>query len=164
VTHRSRTEKGKRKWKHWRRCAQEKFWSCETISQRQITSIIVVPNFHAVAKLVEELCYKAEGCGLYSRLSDWNHVETGFFSGRATGYELDGRGSISSIGKFFLFPLTPIPALGLTQPYFQRLFRVIFSCAKRSGREATTHLPVPKSRMVVVSLHSAIRLHGIVLN
>jgi hypothetical protein len=79
--------------------------------------------------------------------------------GIATGYELDGRGSIPGRGKIFLFSTASRPALGFTEPPTQWIPGALSLGLKRAGREAATHLhPVSTSRMVELYLHSPICL------
>jgi hypothetical protein len=56
--------------------------------------------------------------------------------GIATGYELNGRGSIPSRGKIFLFYVASRPTLGPTQPPIQWVPRAGFPWIKRPGRKA----------------------------
>jgi hypothetical protein len=50
-----------------------------------------------------------------------------------------GRGFYFRQGRKFLFPTTPISALGLTQPYI-RCTGIILPKVERSGRDVTSHL------------------------
>jgi hypothetical protein len=83
----------------------------------------------------------------------------------ATGYGLDGRGSIPGKGKRFIScPQCPDrlcrPPRHLSYGYC-RLFPLGSS---GRGVKLTTHLHLaPRSRMVKLHLHSSIRLHGVVL-
>jgi hypothetical protein len=54
----------------------------------------------------------------------------------ATGYGLDGRGSIPSRDKIFLFYVTSRPAVGPTQPPIQCVPGAVSPGVKRQGREA----------------------------
>jgi hypothetical protein len=56
--------------------------------------------------------------------------------GTATGYELDGRGSIAGGGKIVLFSAAPIPALAPTQSPIQWILGALSQEVKRQEREA----------------------------
>jgi hypothetical protein len=78
-------------------------------------------------------------------------------AGIATGYGMDGRGSILGRSKIFVF-IASRPALGPTQPPIQWLFPGL-------GVKLPTYLHlVLRSRMVELYLHSPIYLHDLVLN
>jgi hypothetical protein len=66
--------------------------------------------------------------------------------GTATGYELNGRGSIPGLGKIFLFSTGFRPAIGPTQTHSQWVREAISLGIKWPGREAD-HLP-PSSAAV----------------
>jgi hypothetical protein len=54
----------------------------------------------------------------------------------ATGYGLDGRGSIPGKGQIFLFSTASIPVLGPVQPAIQWVPGPLSPEVKRQGREA----------------------------
>jgi hypothetical protein len=88
-----------------------------------------------------------------------------FSVGIATGYGLDGAGSIPGGSK--IFPSAQLPGqnwdpLSLLSNEHRGLFPRGYS---GRGVKLTTHIHlVPSSRKVELYLHSLLRLHGIVLN
>jgi hypothetical protein len=82
----------------------------------------------------------------------------------ATGYGLDGRGSILGKGKIFLLSIASTPGLGSTQPPVQWVPKALCPGVKRPELEADHFYLVLRSRMVDLYLHSSRCLHDIVLN
>jgi hypothetical protein len=87
----------------------------------------------------------------------------------ATGYELNGRRSQSSISgmvKNFFFFTSSRPALGPSQPLFQKEPGALSPGVKLPKREAD-HSPPPSAEVKKTSIYRSplpIRLHGVVLN
>jgi hypothetical protein len=75
----------------------------------------------------------------------------------ATGYGLDGRGSIPDMDRDFAYPAPSRPALGPTQPPVQWVPGALSLGVNGRVVKLTTHLHlVPRSRMVELYLHSPI--------
>jgi hypothetical protein len=69
--------------------------------------------------------------------------------GIATGYGLDGRGSVPVRGKIFLFSIAPGPALEPIQSHIQWIPVAVSPGQSGRGVKLTTYLHlVPRSRMV----------------
>jgi hypothetical protein len=83
----------------------------------------------------------------------------------ATGYALDGLGSISGRRKSFLYSTVSTGAQGPTQPPIQRVPGIFPPGVKRKAYEADHSPPsVAEVQSGGVNLHSPTRLHGVVLN
>jgi hypothetical protein len=70
------------------------------------------------------------------------HVRNlGSLIGVATGYGLDGRGSVPGKNKIFLFSTTSRPSLGSSQPPSQWVPKALSSGVRRLGHEADLSPP-----------------------
>jgi hypothetical protein len=115
--------------------------------------------FHMVILRVQILCLSPYSTSRFPCSRDSS-------AGIATGYGLDGWGSIHGTGKSFFFLLRSVQTCSGAHPAsysgYQRLIPW-----RQSGRSVklTTHLYLlMRSRMVELYLQSPIRLHGVLRN